>query len=67
MKACDIQLAQDELDKIDEIAPPGSSLSGWRDRIIFSHARAAANGGNWRAHELIDGSVPPGGQRRSLG
>ncbi len=65
-KACEVELTQDELDKIDEIAPPGSSISGWRDQIIFSHARAAVNKGNWRAHELIDSSVPPGTERRSL-
>ena len=67
VRACEVELAQEELDKIDEIAPPGSSLSGWRDKIIVSHARAAANAGNWRAHALIDGSIPPGGERRSLG
>ncbi len=67
VKACEVQLTPEELANIDEIAPPGSSLSGWRDRIIHAPARVAANAGKWRAHKLIDGSTPPGAERSSLG
>ncbi len=66
-QACEVRLTPEELAKIDEISPPGSSLSGWRDQIIHAHARVAANAGKWRAHELIDSSTPPGAERRSLG
>jgi len=65
--ACDVTFTEEELNKIDEIAPPGTAVSDYYDRVVWAHARAAANAGNWRAHELIDNSQPPGRERRSLG
>ncbi|MEA3403080.1 MAG: aldo/keto reductase [Armatimonadota bacterium] len=66
VRACEVELSDEELQRIDEICPPGSTVSDYYDRVVWAHARAAANEGNWRAHELVDSSRPPGTQRRSL-
>ncbi len=66
VKASEVELTEEELERIDEICPPGSAVSDYYDRNVWAHARAAANEGNWRAHELVDGSRPPGTRRMSL-
>lgn len=66
VRACEIELTDEELERVDEICPPGSAVSDYYDRNIYAHARAAANDGNWRAYRLVDHSVPPGTERRSL-
>ena len=67
IRACDVEFTEEELNQIDEIALPGTAVSDYYDRAVWAHARSAANAGNWRAHELIDSSQPPGAERRSLG
>lgn len=66
VRACDVELSDEELERVDEICPPGSAVSDYYDRNIWAHARAAANDGNWRAYRLVDHSVPPGTERRSV-
>ncbi len=64
--ACEIELTEEELQRIDEICPPGSAVSDYYDRTVWAKARAAANEGNWRRLRLVDDSVPPGADRRSI-
>lgn len=66
VKACEIELTPEEMAQIDEIFLPGAALSNFYDQPVLSKAREVANQGNWRAHALIDGSYPPGADRRSL-
>ena len=46
VKATEIELTQEELDKIDEFAPPGTAVSNYYDGNVYAHMRNAINSDN---------------------
>lgn len=46
IKACEVKLTKEELDKIDEIAPPGTAVSDYYDVNTYAHMRRAINTGD---------------------
>ncbi len=66
VNACDVEFTAEELEKIDEIVPPGTSTTPHYDAQVPVKLRTAANNGNWRSYLLVDSSPPPGQERRSI-
>ncbi len=46
VKATEIELTQEELDKIDEFAPPGTAVSNYYDGNVYARMRNAINSDN---------------------
>ena len=63
VKACDVEFTEEELEKIEQIVPPGTSVGRRYGAMLNPKLCTAANTGNWRSYALLDGSPPPGQER----
>ncbi len=50
LKACEVQLSDEELGQIDEIVPSGSTLIDHYDLLVYGRMRKAVNDGNPMAY-----------------